>query len=222
MHKATKVIFLITCILITAATAFADTGKYGVVLPNGSFIPLDGLDTDGQMKVIANLGKISTNQIEKAEAESAKLDMVPEELDKWRELITKTIRDIASDLNVAVNEFVKTPAGIGVTCLIVYKVAKDGINRVVETIFDLMVAIPIWITVLCILFKIRSKYLADTTIYTKKEETIVNGKSTVVYTDPERVAVYDFEDDENKFLIGLLLVISGVVITAVTLLIIFV
>lgn len=208
-----------------SATSFA-ASSYGITLPDGNFIPLEGLTNTEQAEVISKASVINEKFVEKQTAaaifaEKSAVLTNPEELDKWRVLITSTIKDIASDLNIAVNDFIRTPAGIGVSALIIYKVAKDSIEGFLSTIFDVVFGIPLWGIIIFILFRIKNKYLSFTTIYERKIETVVDGKSKFEYLGPKRVETYPFRDKDSRLLLGIVLLAIGIIATVVMTVIVF-
>ena len=66
----------------------------------------------------------------------------PEALTSWAKGIGNIIKEICDSLSISVNEFIKTPAGIGIAGLIIWKV---GGPYVIDNMKDIFIGIPIWI-----------------------------------------------------------------------------
>lgn len=69
-------------------------------------------------------------------------------LEKYGQVVAKTIKEVCNTLNVEVNEFIKTPVGMIVGGLIFYKVAGEDLMEwgydFFSKWFGLMIGIPIW------------------------------------------------------------------------------
>lgn len=94
-----------------------------------------------------------------AKAESAKnaaITAVPEILKPenaeilatYGTAVASTIKQVCATLNVEVNDFIKTPVGIGVAALVFYKVAgEDMIPRITDFVskwVTIFISIPLW------------------------------------------------------------------------------
>jgi hypothetical protein len=216
----------------------AKEGQMTINLPNGTEVPLDGLDSIEKQNLINYMSKISeAQQAARSASETSgiaatikKAATDPTELNQWRKLITSTIKDVANDLNVGVNEFISTPAGVIVTGLLVYNFAgKDmiiGGKEVISDIMDVVLGIPMWISVMLILFYLQRKYLGTVTIYEeeeyfKEDENNPDKITRHVKTHPRRVSSYKWEDDSARTTFSVILYISFALITLVTVMLIF-
>ena len=213
---------LMGVLMMISVATFAHAGGVTITTPDGKKIPLDSLNNVERQNMIDMMDKISKAQ-EAAKANDllgqvANAD--PDKLDSWRKLITGTIKDICNDLNVTVNEFITTPAGMGVAALIIYKVAgKD----VLGSFFDVILAIPMWLTVVCVLFYVQRSYLGHTTVYRHvKEYENEKGKKIVEKTQPERVCRYEWRSSDARSVLAAVLYGSLVVISITTICIVFV
>lgn len=235
-------IFITLCFMLLAPLSgelLAESGKMTINLPDGTEVPLNGLEPVEQQNLINYMSKISEAQqaaisAGKASGIAATLKKAasdPTELDQWRRLITSTIKDIANDLNVGVNEFIKTPAGVIVTGLLVYNFAgKDmieGGKEFIGDVIDVVLGIPMWFSVMLILFFIQRKYLRTVTVYGKKEyfkedESKPDKITRIVESEPERVLSYEWSSDEARTAMAIVTYVVGGVITFVTILLIFV
>ena len=226
--KHTKIIFIVLLAIFLCTPVFADKGMT-LTLPNGATIPLNGLSSDEvrRMSELLNkataegTAKVSTKVESKAVQIAAEAMNDPTKLDAWRKLITGTIKDTCVDLNVAVNDFIKTPVGLGVSALILYNVAgKDALGigvKIVNTIFRVIILVPLWIIIMTIILFLRKKYLSTVTIYDKKKEIVgEDGKVEVMYTDSKLVTSYPWQTGDARTTFAVVLVIVGVVSTFAT------
>lgn len=195
-----------------------------ITLENGAVIPLDGLSDEDKKKMIVLTGKIAEEQAKLGT--SGVVDTIkevagdPVALDQWRKFITGTIKDVASDLGFTVNEFVKTPVGMGVAALVFYKVAgKDFISATM----DVVLAVPMWIIIMSALWYIQRQYLTTITIYDKIVEGVdEKGKKQVVKTNPKQAYRYKWNSNDARSTLAAFLYGSMIVITVVCIFIIFV
>lgn len=133
-----------------------------VKLKDGTELSLDNLTNEEQSRMIRYIKKINENSTNSNVQSLINAD--PVRVDQWRKVISGTIKDVANDLGVTVNEFVKTPVGLGVAFLIFYKVmGKDMLS----TLFDVVFIIPFWITVMIVIALTCRYYLGYTTEYIK-------------------------------------------------------
>ena len=234
-------IFIAVCFMLLAPLSgdlLAKSGKMTINLPDGTEVPLNGLSETEQQNLINYMSKISkAQQAAKSATETSgiaatikKAATNPTELDQWRRLITSTIRDIANDLNVGVNEFIKTPAGVIVTGLLVYNFAgKDmiiGGKEVISDIMDVVLGIPMWISIMLILFYLQRKYLRTITVYGREEYFKEDKKNPdkitrLVKTQPERVLSYKWKTDEARTTFSAIVYVSFALVTFVTILLVF-
>lgn len=220
--------------LIFAAYASAVTIK----LHDGTEISLDGLNDTEKANMIRYVEKMNTKAGNTLTQSATDVLMSgakdPAKLNEWRQLITGTIKDIANDLNVSVNDFVKTPVGLGVAALIFYKVAgKD----MMATIFDVMFAIPFWcmIMIVCALtaraflghkteiMTITStpNLLTDSKLKEDVQEVVV-GNEEVKIEQPIRVCRYKWYSNDARNTFGCFMVGIPIVVTIACFIVVFV
>jgi hypothetical protein len=145
-------------------------------------------------------------------------------LTQWRVFITDTIKDICRDLNVSVNDFIKTPAGAGIAGLIIYKVAgKDILFSVVSKVFDVIFIIPFWIIMMSLILYFWRKHYKPVLVYDKIiEERDETGKITkVIKKKPLRKTSYPFQSSESRNVLASVLFGCFFLTNLISLLIIF-
>ena len=216
--RSLLIVALILALCIPAA--YAETT---LTLSDGQVIPLDGLNSVEKERMMALATKISKAQSSAKNAVTDTLKEVatnPSALNEWRMLITGTIRDVAKDLGVGVNEFLKTPAGMGVAGLVIYKVAgKEFISQAL----DVFLAIPMWLVVMSILWYLQRQYLITTVVYGKiVEGEDENGKKTITKTDPKQEPRYDWDSSDSRTVFASFLYGTMLVLTFVCILIVFI
>lgn len=212
-------------ILIVAVFAFTGT-VYAekVVMPNGQEIDLDGLSADEKKNMMHYIIKLSDAQ-KKAVKTDGVADTLkevaknPNALNEWRVMITGTIKDIANDLNVTVNEFVKTPVGLGIAGLIIYKVAGKDL---VVTLMDIILIVPFWFVAMGILFILQKRYFGIITVYREvRTEHKDNGKPVVTKYDPERKHRYPWQSDDARVMGAVMIYGCMIIVTVASLIIVF-
>ncbi len=179
---------------------------------DGKTISLSGLDTEEQATMMKYLKKINAAKAEKNSVTNNIISNIPstaEGLDEWRRLITGTIKDICTDLNITVNDFAKTPVGMGIAGLIIYKIAgKDFLSKAI----NIILVIPIWITIIGIIILISWYMLSYKTIYEMEND---EAKTAI------RVERYEWNSKEAKCAFGCMMISIGIVTTMLTLTIVF-
>lgn len=207
-----KQVFMIIVMLsvLFCGSAMAES-KY-VTLPDGNKIDVSKLSESE----IYELVKISSKAVKKPEVNevmSAVQGMNPDNLNSWRKLITGTIKDVCNDLNVTVNEFVKTPVGLGVSALIIYKVAG---KEILSEAMDIVLCIPFWFVFTFINAFLIFYFYGSKTVY--EEATYGIGEQKRVIKTPKRVDRYAWEHkSEGKQALGWYIVISEIVVTIIVL-----
>lgn len=214
------------------------SGAVSITMDDGTVINMDGLtDTEitNMVKYVEKMNKAKKPGLGATAAdvifESAK---DPAKLNEWRKLITGTIKDIANDLGVGVNEFVKTPVGLGVAALIFYKVAG---KNMMETVFQVMFAIPFWFAVI-IICAFATKYFLGhkTEIMTitaaprsltdgklqKDLEGVVDRAEKVKIERPVRVCRYNWQSNDARSAFGSFMIGIPIVATVACFLIVFI
>ncbi|HUU88360.1 MAG TPA: hypothetical protein VMX17_11500 [Candidatus Glassbacteria bacterium] len=133
---------LVTCLFILSmllvyVPSYAET----ITLPNGQELNIDEL-SDYEITQAISTAKKSLKASDSAKSAFGMIKgSNPQELEAWAKLITGTIKTVCQDLSITVNDFVKTPVGIGIATLIIYKVmGKD----ILENALDLVIMVPLW------------------------------------------------------------------------------
>ncbi len=222
-----KYIFMIVSIamLLMVGQSFAGTQGMKLTLPDGSVVPVDGLNADeikSMTDMMNKVIKVKAKAPETAEKVSQMAtDMLsnPERLDAWRKTITGTIKDICNDLNVSVNDFIKTPVGNGVVVYLAYNlIGKDVLAVTARVLF----LVPFWCIIICILFYLQRKYLSVTTVYDKKEEIVTeNGKTKTLYSHPEREITFPWGSNDARIAFACVLFGVGIISTVMLVVLIF-
>jgi len=198
-------------ILCSMSLSHAD-GKT-MTLPNGQELNVENL-TDNEILDAIKIAKKSMPQQKTTVVEIVE-GINPSDLNEWRQVITGTIKDVCNDLNIAVNDFVKTPVGFGVAALIVYKVAgKD----MLETAFDVVFAIPLWFTITFINLCLLLYFFKPVTVYGKITET---PDKKIIRELPERSTRYPFKSNDSRNTLGAFIMLSEILMTVICMIIIF-
>jgi len=197
---------------------------------NNSSVNIDNLSPQEKTLFFELQKKASLNQQSDAAAQIAKgiqdlkgIDV--KSLTDWRIFITDTIKDICRDLNVSVNDFIKTPAGAGIAGLIIYKVAgKDILFSVVSKVFDIIFIIPFWIIMITLILYFWRKYFTPTLVYEKiiEEKNDAGKVVSVVSKKPIRKTRYPFQSTDSRNFMAGALIVSFILTNFITLMVIFV
>lgn len=202
----------IICLLLLSLLLAGNVHATSITLPNGQVLKIDNL-TDEEVKKAISLSRKSINKQAATDMINNVSKLNPNELDQWRKLITGTIKDICNDLNIAVNDFVKTPVGAGIAALIVYKIAgQDFISHSIRFI----IMIPLWFMVSSVCLYLSWYFTSIKTVYKNDYDSSGKLKSK----SPIRIARFDWDDrsyDKSTFFWTMF--ITWVIITALTLLI---
>lgn len=232
MRRILSILILIIFLFPSFASAVT------VTLDDGTAINLDGLTDTERTNMIKYIDKMNkakkstlTDSATEVFLETAK---DPVKLDQWRKLITGTLKDIANDLNVSVNEFVKTPVGLGAAALLFYKVAGKDI---MATAFQVIFAIPFWFMVIitCALaaryflghktetmtITARVNSLLDDKVKEEVKEVIA-GSETVKIERPIRVCRYDWTSNDARNVFGVFMIAIPIVTTVACFILVFV
>lgn len=225
--KVCLIVSLMLALVFFSGTAAAQEQQLGITLPNGQIIPMDGLDDTEKQYLTKYMSKVAEAQTAKAKDSAKVSDAMtdaflndPEKLDAWRGLITGTIKDVANDMNIAVNDFIATPVGVGIAALIVYKVmGRDMLGKV----YDVVLIIPFWFTAMLVLFYLQRKFLSYETIYNAEKTTGYDskGRPIVERSGPEKVLKYPWKSNDARSLATTVMVVAGMVVTLVTLVVLF-
>jgi len=197
-----------------SVSAYAES----ITLPNGQELNITNL-TDTE---ISQAIKTARKSMEGSTTDSV-MQVVkgvdPKDLDAWGRLISGTIKTICNDLNVTVNEFVKTPVGLGVAGLIFYRVAGKDL---MENALDLLIMVPLWFIMTGIVLFLGWYFFSAKTIWDITE----NEKGKIVKSNARRVKRYPWveptsnNDVPTQIIFGVILMILQVLGTIVTLMIV--
>lgn len=208
------IVFAIFVSLFICNNAIAET----ITLPNNTQLDISNL-TDQEVADAIKLARKSIAEPSQQVVEIVK-GIDPSSLDEWRKLITGTIKDVCNDLNVTVNEFVKTPVGMGVAALIVYKVAGKDL---LENALDIVIMIPLWMFVTGF-FMFLSWYLFSYKVV--YQDIGYDDKGKKYKRDPKRLTRYDWSShqkpEDSKWGVFWIMLVIEVILTIITLLIVLV
>jgi len=227
-------IFLILIICLTPVFA----GAVNVTTDDGTVIDLDALTDTEKTNIIKYMEKINKAKastlgttVSEEIMQSAK---DPAKLNEWRKLITGTIRDVANDLSMTVNEFVKTPVGAGVAALIFYKVAG---KEIFSKGISIILVIPFWFMIMILCALTARYFLGHKTEYievTKIPRKIQNTKTKdaveehmpdaeeVAIKIPDRVCRYNWDSNDARTVFGCFMIGIPIIVTFVSFLIVFI
>ena len=205
------IVFMLLTFVFTPGV-FADEKQY-ITLPNNTQLDITNL-TDEQVNEAIKIARRSITPPEeiKTVVDTVK-DLDPNKLNAWRELLTGTIKDICNDLNIAVNDFVKTPVGLGIAALITYKVAGKDL---LDNALDIIIMVPFWsfVTGVCLFF--GWYFFSMKTIY---KTTYDKDTGKLIEKTPERVHRYNTKGSTRES-VGWISLIIWIIVTLITLIII--
>jgi hypothetical protein len=180
---------------LSIGIVFAQNSKTEVIVDG---IDISGLNPENQAHFL-KLRKIAIEESQKRVSEDTKnkignIISNPSNIDlaiQWRTLIVTTLRETASDLNVAVNEFVKTPVGGATAIILFYNLMGKTLLHSLWTIAFLPIAWLIY-TFICgfLFFYFHGKKKIKTEITKKGSDEI---KKTFEY-----IPKYEFYSREAK------------------------
>ena len=189
-----KKIIIALLAMFAISTCAPHAGAVTINGPNGTQIELDALTEGERNAMIKYMDKIAKAKEASPELPDGVKEALgstltnPTKLDQWRKMITGTIKDICTDLNVGVNEFIKTPVGMMTAGILIYKFAGKDL---LENALDIIIITPGWFLLMGLwLFFLRyfygSKMVYDITEVTpekgfKKEVRKTNGRKKLNY-----------------------------------------
>ena len=135
MKKIFLIIFM--CVMCFSMNVYAEI----LVLPDGQKLNIDNLNNTEILQAIATAKKSMKGKAAAKSVFNVVKGVDPTDLEVWSKLISGTIKTVCEDLSITVNEFVKTPVGIGVAALIAYRVAGD---ELISEALDIIIMIPLW------------------------------------------------------------------------------
>lgn len=233
MKKIAVVLILMFCLPFVA-------GAVNITMDDGTVISLDALNETERNEMLKYMNKINKAKQEAGwvqdlleEEEFIESAKDPTKLNEWRKLITGTIKDVANDLNITVNEFVKTPVGAGVAALIFYKVAgKDIFSK----FMSIILAIPFWFTIMITCALTARAFLGHKTEYTvvTKKAKYIQTEDTkdavkehmpdaedVVLKVPTRVCRYDWNSNDARNIFGVCMIGIPMITTIACFIVVF-
>ena len=162
-----------------------------ITLPNGQELNIDKLTESEVTQAIRTAQK----SLEGKKSAESVMQMVkgvdPTELEGWAKLITGTIKTVCNDLSITVNDFVKTPVGIGIAALIVYRVVGADL---LDNALDLIIMVPLWFIMTGIILFLGWYFFSAKTIY---EKIYYDDKGKKVKEEPKRVPRYPWKTSNN-------------------------
>jgi len=211
-----KIIVLMIAMFMFVSIGYAET----IVLPDKRELNIDNLTTAEVMDAI----KTASKSLKATEKEGSVLNIVKgvdvNDLQEWAKVITGTIKTVCQDLSITVNEFVKTPVGIGIAAMIAYKVmGKD----LLANALDIVIMIPLWFMATSIISFIAWYFFSCKTVY-QSISYDENGKK--VKKGGHRVSRYPWEpkvnqgDMPNQGIVAIFLAIAEVAGTIITIIIV--
>ena len=152
-------------------------------------VNLEDLDNITRNNVLNKLKELKKKKAGSITNKLANMD--PAEVTKWTGAITKTIKDVCHDLNVEVNDFAKTPVGIGIVGIIIYKVVGADFISSMKTIFFTL----LWwfIVSVAVIISFRHFHMCK-----KVKVKTPNDKGKLVTTDIKYVKRYNFNSNDGK------------------------
>lgn len=210
MFHRTLMIIAIVCLF--SLSFCMDAKAQTMTLPNGQELDVSNLNNQEILDAI----KIARKAMPDNQSVSEMVKGVkPSDLNEWRQLITGTIKDVCNDLSITVNDFVKTPVGLGIAALIVYKVAG---KEIMENTFDVIFAIPLWLTITFINLLLLLYFFKPVTVYGKITET---SDKKIIRENPERSTRYPFKSNDARNTLGAYIMVSQTLITVICICLVF-
>ena len=215
MLKRIILILMVLGMVICFSSAYAGT----IVLPDGQELNIDNLNESEVIQAIKTAQK-SLKAKSSSVAEIVK-GVNPNDLQAWSKLITSTIKSICEDLSITVNDFVKTPVGIGVAAIIMYQVAG---KELLDNAHDIVIMVPLWFLLTGIILFLGWYCFSGKTYYNK---IYYNDKGKKVKEGYERQSRFPWKpycgnDWSPAQTFGCTLITSEIAITIISLMIILV
>ena len=181
------ILIALVCLACFSINAFAEE----ITLPNGQKLNIDNLNDTEITQAIKTAKKSMEGQ---ASAESV-IGLVkgvdPTELEAWSKLISGTIKTVCEDLSITVNDFVKTPVGIGVAALIAYRVAGE---ELLSEALDIIIMVPLWFIITGVNLFLGWYFFSAKTIW----DITYNDKGKKVKTNAKRVGRYPWKEPTSN------------------------
>jgi len=193
---------LIVALLMLAviSTCAPHAGAVTVTMDDGTKISLDALTDAERSTMLKYMDKIATakeSMVEMPDGLKAALGETltnPTKLDQWRKMITGTIKDVCNDLNVTVNEFIKTPVGMMVGGILLYRFAgKDFLNNAI----DIVIMVPLWLLLMCLWLFFMRYFFGTKLVYDIYETTPEKGQKKVTKDNARKIPRYPWKETNN-------------------------
>jgi len=177
--------FLVIFSLLICFTfnSYADS----ITLPNNQTLDTSNLSDQDILNAIRLARKSSGN----TSVSDVVNGMDPNKIDDWRKLITGTIKDVCNDLSITVNEFVKTPVGLGIAALIVYKVAGKDL---LDNALDIVIMIPLWFIFTGLVLFFGWYFFSNITVY----DVSYNDTGKKIKSGGKRIPRYAWIENAKK------------------------
>jgi hypothetical protein len=216
-------LILLLGVMIMACTPLPKCWAVTVNMPDGSTVDLSTLNDNERATMIKYIDKINKAKSDMPsipeDVKTALGDTLtnPTKLDQWRKMITGTIKDVCNDLNVTVNEFIKTPVGMMVAGVLIYRFAgKD----VLENTMDIVIMLPLWAICMIIWLFFFRYFFGSKLVYNITETTPEKGKKVIHKNDPKKILNYPWSSKDARCGAGWFFVLFPVLLTLTTIVIV--
>lgn len=213
-----KKMMVVTMCLVLFVVGVAPVHAVTIKTANGMEISTEGLSNEEQAEMLRLVEKINHDtrkEVETATDIVADNNTDPTKLNEWRILITDTIKEVCKDLNVGVNEFIKTPVGMLAGGALLYKFAG---KEILTTLLKILIIIPGWLVCMGIWGACLRYFFGSKLVYTTiSESTDENGKLVKNKTRPEKIPTYPWACSETRDWVGFFFVVCPIIITCMAL-----
>lgn len=189
MKKITTSLILMFCLSFSPLT-FAETKVE---------VDLEKLDSSTRNKIL--------NHLQEEKILPQRLVSNPNEAKKWADVVSTSIKDICRNLNVEVNEFVKTPVGKLTVGLIIWKVIGSELKGIIFGII-------FWTIGMLIIGSTFYRFHVPHKV--KREITKDNKKETVI----DYIQKYKWGSNDAKIMSTVIHVLLASMLTTVCMLVI--
>ena len=190
-----------------------------ITLPDGRKLNIDDLTQTEISQAIQTAQKSMKAKETAQDVLAVVKNTTPENLQAWANLITSTIKTICQDLSITVNDFVKTPVGLGISALIFYKVAG---KELLENALDIAIMVPLWFLLTGIILFLGWYCYSGKTYY---DSISYNEKGKKIRSGLKRMTRFPWDqrhgkETTNKEIFAWFLIIAELLGTVLTLLIV--
>lgn len=179
------IILLMSLLMISVVSA------QEITLPNGQTLNIDNLSETEITQAINTAKKSMEAQKQSESILGVVKDVDPNNLQAWSKAISGTIKTICDDLSITVNEFVKTPVGMGVAFLVAYKLAG---KELLDNALAIVVLVPLWFFMTGLVLFIAWYFLSVKTVW----DIDYNSEGKKVKTNPKRVSRYPWKPVDSS------------------------